>query len=137
LRLAIAAGCVTAALALAACGGDDDSGDSATPATTAKEVELRLLDFRFEPKTITGEAGQRLRIELRNEGKVEHNLSVDSQNVDQDVEPGEDARATVAIPESGKLAFYCSYHREQMKGTFAVGEAGGTATEDDSSGSGY
>jgi plastocyanin len=31
---------------------------------------------------------------------------------DQDVDAGEKAEVTVTIPQSGKLAFYCKYHKQ-------------------------
>jgi plastocyanin len=103
-------------LGLVACGGDTSSGRSSESGSGKTEVELD--DDYFEPKTITGDAGETLTLELKNEGSNEHNFTLDEQSVDQDVEAGEEAEVTVKVPKSGKLTFYCKYHRSQgMTGT--------------------
>jgi plastocyanin len=149
--------CMTAALALAACGKSDDnsssnSGGAATsstpaPATSApaKEQQLGMKDFSFDPATVKGQPGQKVTLELKNEGKTEHNFTVESQHVNKDVEEGEDAKVTVTLPKSGTLQFFCEYHKAKgMVGTLSAGGASSTAppstntgTTDDSGGSGY
>jgi plastocyanin len=52
-------------------------------------------------------------LELKNEGKTEHNFSIDDQMIDQDLEAGESAKVTVTIPQSGEVSFYCKYHKSQ------------------------
>jgi len=76
------------------------------------EVDMELDDNYFGPTVLQGDPGQTLKIELENEGGTEHNFSIDDQNVDQDVEEGEDASVTVTFPDSGVLQFYCSYHKQ-------------------------
>jgi len=85
------------------------------------ETSLEVDDFYFEPTLLTGTAGQQLTIEIKNEGTVEHNFSLDEQSVSQDIEAGEDASVSVTFPDSGMLVFYCKYHRSQgMLGGLAV-----------------
>jgi plastocyanin len=85
------------------------------------EIELELDDFYFQPTLLQGEAGQSLTIELRNEGTAAHNFSLTEQNVDQDLEAGEDAKVTVTFPDSGMLAFFCKFHAGQgMVGGLSV-----------------
>lgn len=96
-------------------------------------TEVELDDYYFEPTVLTGKPGARVTIELRNEGKVEHNFSIDAQHVDTDVEAGKDANVTVTIPQSGEISFYCKYHRSRgMAGALATsgssGAPGGTTT---------
>ena len=83
-------------------------------------------------------------LELKNEGKREHNFSVDAQGVDKDIEAGADATVTVTIPRSGEISFYCSYHRSKgMAGALeATGGGGGgmdttMTTTSTSGGNGY
>jgi plastocyanin len=105
------------------------------------EAKVELDDFYFEPTVLKGTPGQRVTLELENEGKTEHNLSIDSQGIDQDVEAGEDAKVTVTIPKSGLVSFYCKYHKSMgMAGALATrgshdmsgggGTSTGTSTED-------
>jgi len=87
-----------------------------------KEAELEMYDYRFDPKTIKGKPGQKVTLELKNEGKTEHNLTIDSQHIDKDVEKGEDAKVAVTLPKSGAIHFYCSYHKTKgMAGSLSVG----------------
>lgn len=150
------------ALVLAGCGGStkSSSGESNGAKTTIAGVsasdhgsktvhgktEIELDDYYFEPTVIQGKAGQKVTLELKNEGKVEHSFVIDSQNVDQTIQPGEDAKVTVTIPASGAVSFYCKFHKsEGMAGALAVeGQSasggmpgGGTTTNNTTTGKGY
>jgi plastocyanin len=85
------------------------------------ELDVELDDNYFEPTVITGTPGQKLKLELENEGSAEHNFTLTAQSVDQDVEAGEKADVTVTIPQSGQVSFFCKYHK-------ALGMAGALAT---------
>jgi plastocyanin len=89
--------------------------------TVSKETELELDDYYFEPTVIQGKAGQKVTLELKNEGKVEHSFTIDSQGIDTTLSPGEDAKVTVTIPASGSVSFYCKFHKSSgMAGALAV-----------------
>lgn len=113
--------------------------------TVTKETEVELHDYFFEPTVIQGKAGQKVTLELKNEGKVEHSFVIDSQNIDKTLSPGEDAKVTVTIPASGAVSFYCKFHKsEGMAGALAVeGQgaggsmpgSGGTTTNNTTTGS--
>jgi plastocyanin len=155
LRVAtIAAAVVTGALLLTACGSSKKSSSTAapvnttptstTPSTAAKSQELELYDFRFDPKTVKAKPGQKITVELKNEGKVEHNFTVSSLNLDKDLEAGKKSNVTLTVPKSGNLQFFCKYHKvsHNMVGSFAVAGAssssGSTGTSTGgSSGGGY
>jgi plastocyanin len=133
IALAIALGIVALVL-VASCGGNDDEsteggtttiGDVAANDHGMKDVsgeskvEVELDDDYFEPTVLEGKPGERVTLELKNEGGSEHNLTIDELQVDQDVEPGEEADVEVTFPESGTLTFFCKYHRGQgMAGAF-------------------
>lgn len=124
------------AMVTAACGGNAGVGPAAgggsptetgeteggeTPDVTGGSLSVEMDDFYFEPKTITGDAGSRLTLELENEGQAPHTFTIDEQDVDVEVEAGEDAEATVTIPESGSVQFYCRFHKSQgMVGTLTA-----------------
>jgi plastocyanin len=108
------------------------------------KTEVELDDFYFEPTVLQGTPGEKVMVELKNEGKVEHSFTIDSQGIDKDLEPGDEGEVTVTIPQSGAIAFYCKYHKSSgMAGALAVqgGTGGmtgtGTTTEDNGGKRGY
>lgn len=115
----------------------NDHGTKAVEDSGKTEVELD--DFYFEPTVLEGRAGAKVTLELKNEGQDEHSFTIDAQNVDKDLEPGDEGEVTVTIPQSGVISFYCKYHKSSgMAGALAVqgGTGGmtgtGTTTEDNS-----
>jgi len=117
------------AFATAGCGGGGSSESAEEGGTTTvagvaaanhgtkdasgmEELDVELDDDYFEPTVITGTPGQKLRLELENEGSNEHNFTLESQSLDQDVDAGEKADVTVTIPQSGQVSFYCKYHKQ-------------------------
>ena len=115
--------------------------------TVTKETEVELDDYYFNPTVIQGKAGQKVTLELKNEGKIEHSFTLAAQNIDKTLSPGEDAKVTVTIPASGAVSFYCKFHKsEGMAGALAVeGQgaggsmpgSGGTTTNNTTTGKGY
>ena len=87
----------------------NDHGTKQASGTT----EVELDDYYFEPTIIKGKAGQKVTLELKNEGKTEHNFSIDAQHIDKDLEPGKSAMVTVTIPQSDEISFYCKYHKSR------------------------
>lgn len=122
----------------------NDHGSKTVGASGTTEVELD--DFYFKPTVLQGQPGEKIRLELKNEGKVEHTFTIDSQGIEKDLRPGSKAEVTVTIPQSGAVSFYCRFHRSSgMAGALAVtGQSGGTGgmtgtgtTTNDNSKSGY
>ena len=111
--------------------------------TVTKETEVELDDYYFEPTVIQGKAGQKVTLELKNEGKIEHNFTLAAQGIDKTLQPGEDAKVTVTILASGAVSFYCKFHKsEGMAGALVVkgqsasgGMPGGTTTNNTTTGS--
>lgn len=127
-RVLVIAALSSAVLAVAAagCGGSGKSSEEGKTATIAgveandhgtkavgDEAKVELDDYYFEPTVLQAAPGSKVTLELDNEGGVEHNLTIDDQNIDQDVESGEDAKVTVTIPASGQVSFYCKYHKDR------------------------
>jgi plastocyanin len=127
------------ALAAAGCGGgsDDNAGSASAataapqttsaPSTTAAaagggedEVQLVTTDFKFDKTSLKATAGSQVKVELRNQGKAEHNFTFAEGDADQDVEAGEDATVTFTAPAAGSYGFHCKYHPATMKGTITV-----------------
>jgi plastocyanin len=77
------------------------------------ETKVELDDYYFEPTVLKGSPGQKITLELENEGSAEHTFTVDAQGVDQELEPGDEAKVTVTIPKSGAISFYCKFHKDE------------------------
>jgi plastocyanin len=133
IALAVLLGLVSMVLVASCGGGDDESSEGGTTTigdvaandhgtkdvSGENKVEVELDDDYFEPTVLEGKAGERVTLELKNEGGSEHNLTIDELNIDQDVEPGDETELEVTFPDSGTLTFYCKYHRGQgMAGAF-------------------
>lgn len=132
------------ALLLAACGGNNGSDgasastttSSAGSETTSKTIageqvnykdtatvtgktsqEVELDDYYFGPTVLVGKPGQKLTLELKNEGTTDHNFTLASQNFNEDLKPGATTKVTVTIPDSGTVLFHCEYHESMgMRG---------------------
>jgi plastocyanin len=88
------------------------------------EFELEVDDFYFEPTFIQGNPGQKLELEIENEGKVEHNFSLEAQQIDQNIAPDGKIEVDVTFPQSGVVRFYCKFHAGQgMNGELLAGAA--------------
>ena len=133
VALMVAVGVVSIVFVASCGGGDEGSSEGGTTTigdvaandhgtkdvSGESELELELDDDYFEPTVLEGEPGQKLTLELKNEGGSEHNLTIGELNIDQDVEAGETANVEVTFPDSGTLTFFCKYHRGSgMAGAF-------------------
>jgi len=77
----------------------------------ASSVEVEQDNFYFNPTILKGTAGQKVTLDLSNEGSALHNFSITDQGIDQDVQSGKKAELTVTFPQSGTLVFFCKYHQ--------------------------
>jgi plastocyanin len=112
--------------------------------SVSSKAEVELDDYYFKPTVLKGKPGSSITLELKNEGAVEHNFTIDSQGIDKDLKAGEHATVSVTIPKSGSISFYCKYHKKMgMAGALSGGGNGGmtgsgtTSTENTSTGKGY
>jgi plastocyanin len=139
-KLAIVAMAFALALIAAACGGGSSSSSSEPSASSSGKTEVEMDDYYFDPKVIKGKPGDTIILELKNEGSTQHNFEIESQGVDQDVQPDDEAEVQVTIPKSGSVEFYCKFHKSQgMEGELeASGSSGsmGSGSSGTSTGSG-
>ena len=118
-------------LGLAACGGGGYGGNKKSKEGTTTtiggvatenhgtkdvsgetgKVEVEMYDYYFEPTVLEGKPGQKVTIELKNEGQTAHTFTVSEQSVDQEVQPGDEAEADVTFPQSGQVTFVCNFHK--------------------------
>ena len=145
LRGALAAAAVLVfVLAAVACGGSngDESSEEGGTTTIAGmsaqvhgtkdvsgetgKVDVELDDDYFEPTILKGEPGQTVTLELMNEGNNPHTLTIADQGVDQEVQPGDEAEVEVTFPQTGVLAFVCTFH--EANGMVGALETSGTSS---------
>jgi plastocyanin len=83
--------------------GTEDIGDATT-------VVIDAGDFFFEPTFVKAAPGADVQVTIDNVGDVTHTFTIDDQDVDVEVEPGDSAEVAVTLPEGAALRFYCSFH---------------------------
>ena len=121
----LVAGLFVLSLVVAACGGDDDGGDTtgATGATGATNetgstgggTSITIADFAFDPNTIT--VSGPTEVTITNDDDITHTFTLDDDSVDETIDAG--ATATVMVDVSQTTGFHCTIH-PQMIGTVEV-----------------
>lgn len=103
-------------------------------ANATGKVEIELDDYYFDPTILKGTPGQKVTLELKNEGENVHTLTIADQNVDQEVQPADEAEVDVTFPETGELTFVCRFHESNgMVGALEVSGGTSSTTTDESS----
>jgi plastocyanin len=136
-RLTIVAALGVFAVLAAACSSGNGTSSSTTtapaittpaatsPAATPSASEtgmahdtLTLKDNVFDPADLTIATGTDLTLD--NQGAALHNFSVEGQDIDKDIQPGESETETIELP-AGTYTIFCKYHRALgMEGTLTV-----------------
>lgn len=136
---------VPLALGLVACGSSSSSGsdsstskasssggadklsgkvnDKGTKSVTGKtQLEVEMDDFYFNPTYIKASPGQKVKVELNNEGSATHTFTSSALGVDQEVAPGTKKTISVTVPDTAGLTeFHCNFHSSMgMRGAFIV-----------------
>ena len=91
-------------------------------------IDLEADDFYFGPTFVKVQPGEKVTVELENEGNASHTFTSDSLSVDEEVAPGKKAKVTLTVPSDGTaFEFHCSFHEDMgMQGAFFT-KKGGTA----------
>ena len=116
---------VLVALVGVACGGGSGGGgtttiagekanDHGTKTVSGSSFELEAdndgSDYYFDPTILKGTPGQKVKLEIKNEGDTKHNFTIEDQKIDADIDPGKTVEVTVTFPQSGQVEFHCEYH---------------------------
>ena len=141
LRLRFFALIAVLALAAAACGNDNPTtpaSQSSSPASTSSpptdkgtkdvssmtEFSLEIDDNYFKPTFMKAKDGQKLSIELENEGSNQHTFTITGLNIDQTIDPGVKKEVEITFSGTNDIAFYCRFHGPVgMRGAFFFGSA--------------
>ena len=113
-----------AALPLAACGSDDESGgDAGADEPAGDAIVVGALDnLAFDPDALEAPAGA-ITFRLENEGSIAHTFVIEDHESDLRLTVGESDEGTITL-EEGEYVFYCDIagHRGGgMEGTLSVG----------------
>ena len=117
---------LAATLMFSACAGGDDAEPAAEePAaeepTEAETTAIAATDFAFAPVTVEGAAGEELTITVSNTGDSPHTFTLEDQDIDEELQPGDETEVTVTMPDSGSVEFICRFHAGGgMTGTLEV-----------------
>ena len=99
---------------------NDDGGNGEV---SGGEIEVELDDFYFGPTYTKAEAGSTVTLSLLNEGDAAHTFTIDSLDVDEEVQPGDSVEVEVTLPDSGAVRYYCRFHADRgMQGAFYANE---------------
>ena len=95
----------------------------------AATLEIEADDYYFEPTFVKVQPGEKVTIELKNEGSTTHTFTSDKLNVDQQLSAGKSKKFTVTVPSSGTaFQFHCDFHEGMgMQGAFFT-KTGGKAS---------
>ena len=85
-------------------------GSTRAGGPTRTVVSVEAEDYAFTPSSVRGSAGERLRLRLTNRSSTLHNITIPTQHVDRDIEPGGAVEVDVTVPEAGAVAFFCKFH---------------------------
>ena len=93
--------------------------------TGAETVEVRAGEFEFSPAELAVVVGEPVNIELRNEGNLLHDVTIDELGLRVVAQPGETRVAGFVPDRAGTFTFYCSvpgHAQAGMVGTLWVVE---------------
>ena len=85
--------------------------EGAEDATGASSLEVEADDFYFKPTFIKVTSGQKLTLELKNEGEAGHTFTSTDLDVDQELAAGATASVEITVPESEAVLFFCRFHQ--------------------------
>ena len=125
-----------AGIALAGCGAEAASEETAAPATPAQTLTVRETEFALAPAEVRLDAAGTYTFRAVNDGSTDHALEIEGNGVEDETETigaGESSDVTVELAE-GTYEMYCPVgnHKGQgMVGRVIVGAGGGAATTGD------
>jgi len=107
----------------------NNKGTKDISAKKSATLELEADDFYFKPTFVKVSPGEKVTIELENEGSATHTFTSDSLDVDQQISAGKKTKFTLTVPsDATAFQFHCSFHESMgMQGAFFT-KAGTSAT---------
>jgi plastocyanin len=94
----------------AAAGLDGSVADHGTVEADDSAVAVTADDSYFEPTCESGVRAGEVKVQVRNTGRLLHNISFEDLGIDQDIGPGETVTVRVKMGKEPRR-FSCKYHR--------------------------
>lgn len=95
-------------------------------ALEVKEITVVGTEFAFSPSAITVQAGQKVKLTFKNEGRAPHNLVIEGFGIStKTIGGGQADIVEFAAPQSGTYTFICS-----VPGHAAAGMSGDLTVEE-------
>ena len=114
-------------LVIGACAGSQEMVKVTEGVETEKKVDMRAINFKFEPSVIQARKGDTISLEITNTASSEHNFTIKNPGgrIMKTVDLLADQTKTVkvSLEEPGNYEFYCNkpFHPTLgMKGHFEV-----------------
>lgn len=119
-RLVLTVTAVSAAVALAGCGGGDsegsDGGTTGAAAAGAVVDKIDIKDFAYGPKNATAKVGQE--ITWTNQDSAKHDVDFTDKSFESEL-VGKGETITFTPSKAGTFDYFCSVH-QYMKATLTV-----------------
>ena len=81
-------------------------------------VAIEADDFSFAKTFLKAEPGS-VEVTVENAGNAPHTFTIDAQEIDEEIAPGESVTVTVDVTDGDPVTFYCRFHGGGgMKGAF-------------------
>jgi plastocyanin len=98
---------------------------------SSAKLTMELDDKYFAPTFIKAKAGEKITLEMENDGNLPHTFTSDGLAVDQQVDPGKSAKLTFTVPSNGQVfQFHCTFHETagMVGGVYTKAGASANAT---------
>lgn len=87
----------------------DDTDRHGALTVDAGTVEIRAGDQFFDPTCLTEVSQGTVTLTIENTGQALHNIKIDEQGIDEDIDSGETVAVDVEVGDE-PVAFTCKYH---------------------------
>lgn len=87
----------------------DDTDQHGALQVDADTVDVKAGDQFFDPTCLTGVSQGTVTLTIENTGQALHNIQIQDQGIDKDIEPGETVTVDVEMGDK-PVAFTCKYH---------------------------
>ena len=82
-----------------------------------QKVTITATEFALEPNPVTIDSGESVKLVMRNEGALAHNIKIDALGVTSDtIQTGKTATVSLRNPEPGTYTIYCTVPGHKQAG---------------------
>lgn len=89
---------------------NDDANIDDTARGASFSLDVAATNFHFSPTFVHAQPGATVQVKISNTGSLTHTFTIDAQGIDVVLAKGKSGTATITVPASGYVTFYCRYH---------------------------